>query len=88
MKNEAVWVLANCTSRATAEQGAYLVREGAFNALSACLDISDPQGIIVTLEGIKFLLQQGTKHALTETGENGYAMTAEDAGVLDKLESL
>jgi hypothetical protein len=88
LKGEAVWVLANCTSNATVEQSKYLVQEGAFLAFNSVLDCQDAQTLIVTMEGISFLLKKGKEHCLDEQGQNIFAQVAESCGILDKLEQL
>ena len=65
-----------------------MVDEGAFKAFCNVLSVTDPQALIVALEGINFLLKSGAKHALDQNGESIYAQIAEHSGILGKLEEL
>ena len=57
-------------------------------AFNSVLDCQDAQTLIVTMEGISFLLKKGKEHCLDENGQNIFAQVAESCGILDKLEQL
>ena len=87
VKIEALWALANAAGKGTKDQTAYLVRSGVIPVLVYCLNVNDPQFLLVVLLGLQQVLKSGASYR-TESGINPYAVIFEESGGVLKLEKL
>ena len=87
IKKEAIWALANTTSKGLPTQISTLVQKGAINALVAMLKGPDSRSIAVSQQGLTNLLKIG-KENLSEDGDNTIAILIEECNGLDALETL
>jgi len=66
-----------------------LVAQGCIPPLCDLLTVQDPKIVTVALEGLENVLRVGSMDAeKTGSGQNHYAYMVEEAGGVDKLESL
>lgn len=90
IKKEAAWAISNATSGGTSDQIKYLVQQGCIKPLCDLLSVSDARIVTVAMEGLENILKVGeTEKDLGVTGgTNLYAAYIDQAGGLDKIESL
>ncbi|KAL0483017.1 importin-alpha [Acrasis kona] len=85
IKKEAAWAISNATSGGSAEQIQYLVNNDCIAPLCDLLVVKDNKILNVALEGLDNILAKGQ---LDDSLDNIYAQHVEEAGGLDKLETL
>jgi importin subunit alpha-6/7 len=73
VQKEATWAITNATTGGTAQQLHYLVEKNAIPALCGMLTCRDPKIIVVALDGLQYLLQQGQRNAGDDPDKNEYA---------------
>ncbi|EFC47863.1 predicted protein [Naegleria gruberi] len=88
VKKEAAWAISNATSGGSDEQIRYLVDRGCIKPLCELLSVKDVKVVGVALEGIENILASGSSIADDIDGINPYTDFIEEAGGVDKLESL
>ncbi|XP_030521001.2 importin subunit alpha-4-like isoform X1 [Rhodamnia argentea] len=89
IKKEAAWAISNAISGGSHEQIRYLVSQGCIKPLCDLLICSDPQIIMVCLEGVGSILESGEMNK--ELGiyrVNVYLPMVDECEGLDKIEDL
>jgi hypothetical protein len=59
VKKEAIWAICNAVSIGSPETIAHLVNLGAIEAVCTLLDGKDSRTLVVTMEGIRYILKAG-----------------------------
>lgn len=65
-----------------------MVDKGIIRAIGSVLDSKEPRFLIVSLEGLNFVMKCGRDHLLDANGINPMVSIVEQCGLLDKLEHL
>ncbi|XP_056165373.1 importin subunit alpha-4-like isoform X2 [Syzygium oleosum] len=89
IKKEAAWAISNAISGGSHEQIQYLVSQGCIKLLCDLLICSDPQIIMVCLDGVESILESGETNK--ERGifqVNVYLRMIDECEGLDKIEDL
>ncbi|KAF8039311.1 hypothetical protein BT93_B1753 [Corymbia citriodora subsp. variegata] len=89
IKKEAAWAISNAISGGSHEQIQYLVSQGCIKPLCDLLICSDPEIIMVCLDGVESILESGeTNKELGIYPVNVYLRMIEECDGLDKIEDL
>ncbi|KAJ4848243.1 hypothetical protein Tsubulata_042289, partial [Turnera subulata] len=88
VKKEIAWTISNAVSGGTSEQVKYLVSQGCIKPLCELLACSNPTAVAACLGGLENILKVGEAERMNSGYVNLYAQLIEEAGGLDKIESL